>query len=56
MRTISLILAIAFLILGAVVLVFAEGARRWYSGLFFVALGLAVLGNPVSRKGEKAEG
>jgi len=34
---------IAFLVLGVILLVFAVGLRRWYSGLFFILMGMVTL-------------
>jgi hypothetical protein len=48
MRRFPLILGIAALVLGVVILVLAEGLRRYYSGLFFVVMGLVLLN--VSRR------
>ena len=33
------------LVLAVAILVFADGLRRWYSGGFFLVLGLAMMGN-----------
>ncbi len=45
MRKWVLILGIMFLVLATIVLVFATGGRRWYSGLFFAIMGLVALAN-----------
>ena len=54
MRKWVLILGIIFLVLATVVLVFASGGRRWYSGLFFAIMGLVALAN-ASRFEKSAE-
>ena len=41
----TLVLGIACLVLAVVILVFADGARRWYSGAFFAVLGVVLLLN-----------
>jgi hypothetical protein len=38
-------MGLACLVLATVILVFADGARRWYSGVFFLVLSLAMFGN-----------
>ena len=43
MRTVWLVGGILALGLGLVILVFAEGLRRYYSGLFFIIMGLVLL-------------
>jgi hypothetical protein len=43
MRGVLLIGGIAALLLGGVILVFAEGLRRYYSGLFFVLMAMFLL-------------
>lgn len=35
----SIIIACLFITLAIVILIFAEGLRRWYSGLFFFIMG-----------------
>jgi uncharacterized membrane protein len=54
MKTWVLILGIILLVLAVVVLVFASGPRRWYSGLFFAVMGLVALAN-ASRLRDSAE-
>ena len=39
---ISLATAILFIALAVIVFIFAEGLRRWYSGIFFLLIGIAV--------------
>ena len=39
----SLLLGLLFLCLAVVILVFADGLRRWYSGFFFLLMGLWVV-------------
>ena len=41
----TLLLGTGFLVVAVFILIFAEGARRWYSGGFLLALGLAIMGN-----------
>ena len=58
MRKAALVLGITFLGLGTCVLVFADGLRRWYSGIFFLLIGAVVLLNARFRKpstGEKSD-
>jgi len=43
MKTSTLVMGILFLVLAAVILVVADGARRWYSGLFFALIGVVSL-------------
>ena len=43
MKKYPLIIAIAALVLAAVILIFASGARRIYSSSFFIALGVLQL-------------
>jgi len=46
----ALIIGIVFLILAAVVFVFADGARRYYSGGFFALLGIVLILNAGLRR------
>jgi hypothetical protein len=46
----ALIVAALFFLVAAVIFVFADGARRIYSGAFFVMIGVVVLANPWFRK------
>ena len=43
MNKMSLVAGILFIVLALVVFVFADGPRRWYSGLFFAVLGVVML-------------
>jgi putative Ca2+/H+ antiporter (TMEM165/GDT1 family) len=53
-RTTPLIFAIVSFILAAVIFIFADGARRWYSGGFFLIIGVALLLN-AKRSSEKTQ-
>ena len=44
------ILGILCLVLAVIILVFAEGLRRWYSGIFFALLGSVMLVNGLRRR------
>jgi hypothetical protein len=41
----AIVLGILCLVLAAVILVFADGLRRWYSGGFFALMGVVMLVN-----------
>jgi len=43
MNRLALIAGILCLVVAAVVFVFAEGMRRWYSGIFFAVIGAVTL-------------
>lgn len=43
MKNWQILLSIVFFILAIVIFVFASGARRVYSGVFFTLLGIAIL-------------
>ena len=45
MSKFSLITAILCIVMTVVVFVFADGLRRWYSGIFFAVMGLVMLVN-----------
>ena len=45
MSKMVLILGILCTVLAVIVFVFADGLRRWYSGLFFVLIGAVTLLN-----------
>jgi hypothetical protein len=45
MGKMALVSAILCILLGAIVFVFADGARRWYSGVFFAIMGIVMLAN-----------
>ena len=53
MRKWVLILGIILLVLAVVVFVFASGLRRWYSGLFFVIMGLVAVTNASRLRGSE---
>lgn len=55
MRKSVMILGLLFFGLGIVVLVFADGLRRWYSGIFFILIGAVAFANGVARRGEAQE-
>ncbi len=40
-----LILGIFSFFIAAIIFVFGDGLRRWYSGIFFVILGVVLIGN-----------
>ena len=42
-----LIIAIVFIILSVVIFILAEGLRKWYSGLFFLIMGIVALANAI---------
>lgn len=42
---VSKISGILFLVLAVVIFVFAEGLRRWYSGIFFTIIGSGTILN-----------
>ena len=53
MNRIALAAGILCIGMAVVVFVFAEGLRRWYSGLFFAVLGVVMLLNAARwRRGE----
>lgn len=39
----GLVIGIVFILLAVIVFVFADGLRRWYSGIFFAIVGAATL-------------
>jgi len=47
-----LILGIFSFLIAAVIFVFGDGLRRWYSGIFFVILSVALIAN-AKRPGRK---
>jgi uncharacterized membrane protein YvlD (DUF360 family) len=47
-----LIFGIFSFFIAAVIFVFGDGLRRWYSGIFFVILGVVLIGN-AKRLGKK---
>jgi uncharacterized membrane protein len=44
-RKVVLVFGILFAVLAVIVLVFAHGLRRWYSGIFFAIMGTVMLSN-----------
>jgi hypothetical protein len=42
-----LLIAIIFFILSVIILVFADGLRRWYSGGFFLIMGVVVISKAI---------
>ena len=52
MKRLGIILGILFLGLGLFISMYAEGLRRWYSGLFFILLGIILLLTTIFRKGD----
>ena len=40
-----LVLGVLFIVLAVIILVFASGLRRWYSGIFFALIGTVTLLN-----------
>ncbi len=45
MSKIAFVTAILCILMAVIVFVFAEGLRRWYSGIFFTVMGLVMLVN-----------
>ena len=45
LRKVALTIGPISLVLAVVILIFADGLRRWYSGLFFVLIGAVLLLN-----------
>ena len=43
MNRLNLILALLSFAVAVIIFLFADGARRWYSGAFFVVLGVVML-------------
>jgi hypothetical protein len=43
MNKIALIIGILFILISLVVFIFADGMRRYYSGIFFAFLGIVAL-------------
>jgi hypothetical protein len=41
----TLVIGILFMALAVTVFVFADGLRRWYSGIFFAVIGAVTLAN-----------
>lgn len=53
MQRIPLVVGTVLLALGIGILAFAEGLRRYYSGLFFVVIGLVLLWRARDQGGAK---
>jgi hypothetical protein len=49
MKRMALVVGILCIGLAIVILVFADGLRRWYSGLFFALIGTVMLVNAARR-------
>jgi len=49
MQKAALVIGILAIAIAIVVFVVADGARRWYSGLFFTIMGVVMLANAVGR-------
>ncbi len=47
MSTMALVMGVLCIVLAVVILVFADGLRRWYSGLFFLLMGVVALTSAV---------
>jgi len=45
MRKVALGFGFFFIVLALVILIFADGLRRWYSGIFFALIGTVTLLN-----------
>lgn len=52
MQKTFLILGIFSFFIAAVIFLFADGLRRWYSGIFFVMMGVVLIAN-AKRLGKK---
>jgi hypothetical protein len=50
MRKMTLVLGMFFIVLAVIVLLFADGLRRWYSGIFFAIIGTVTLLTALYRK------
>jgi hypothetical protein len=50
MRRMTLVPGMFFVVLAVIVLLFADGLRRWYSGMFFAIIGTVTLLNALPRK------
>jgi hypothetical protein len=50
MSRMVLVLGVLFILLALVILVFADGLRRWYSGIFFGIIGTVTLLNALRRR------
>jgi hypothetical protein len=45
MSKVGLVLGVVLIVLALIIFVFAEGLRRWYSGIFFATIGTVTLVN-----------
>jgi ABC-type multidrug transport system permease subunit len=45
MSKVALVTAIVCIVIAVVVFIFADGLRRWYSGIFFAVMALVMLVN-----------
>jgi len=50
MSKVSLAFGILFIVLAVIIFVFADGLRRWYSGIFFAVMGTVALVNALRRR------
>jgi len=53
MKIHSLYLVILFIVLALVILIFASGYRRFYSGFFFAMIGIVLLVNTIRHKDQQ---
>jgi len=49
MTKVGLVFGTLFIVLALVILLFADGLRRWYSGIFFAIIGTVTLANTLYR-------
>jgi hypothetical protein len=52
MRKLGFAFGVAFFGMGIFISLYAEGLRRWYSGLFFIFIGIIVFLTALLRKGD----
>jgi len=50
MSKVGLVLGVLFIVLALIILVFADGLRRWYSGIFFAIIGTVTLVRALRRR------
>jgi peptidoglycan/LPS O-acetylase OafA/YrhL len=50
MSKMYLVLGILFIVLAVIIFVFADGLRRWYSGIFFAIIGTVILVNALRKR------
>ena len=55
MHKVTLGIGILCIVLALIIFVFADGYRRWYSGLFFATIGTVLLVNAFRRRHNKEE-